>query len=188
GTVGEGVLDAVGVEVLVDEVAAVDPAAEAAGLDRPGVLHPAALVNVVDVEVAVAAAAGPEEAVEAADLVEQLADAVRLGPGERRADRAVLSVGLQQQDVAELAGLDAVEQLLAGDAVPAHEADADLQLALLRLLGQLEHLAGAGAVHRGGLLHEDVDALLDGVVEVDPAEGRRRGEDGEVDGAGPVHS
>ena len=96
GAVGEGVLDRVGVEVLVDVVAAVVPAAGALGLDRPGVLHPAALVDVVDQEVAVAAAAGPEEAVELADLVQQLADVVGLGRGERRADRAGLAVGPQQ--------------------------------------------------------------------------------------------
>ena len=40
-----------------------------------------------------------------------------------------------------------------------------------RLLGQGQHLAGAGAVDRDRLLHEDVQALLDGVAEVDPAEG-----------------
>ena len=79
GAVGEGVLDRVGVEVLVDAVAAVVPAAGALGLDRPGVLHPAAFVDVVDQEVAEAAAAGPEEAVELLDLVQQLADAVGLG-------------------------------------------------------------------------------------------------------------
>ena len=64
GAVAEGVLDRVGVEVLVDVVAAVVPAAGALGLDRPGVLHPAAFVDVVDQEVAEAAAAGPEEPVE----------------------------------------------------------------------------------------------------------------------------
>ena len=72
--VGEGVLDRVGVEVLIDVVAAVVPAAAGLGLDRPGVLHPAALVDVVDEEVAEAAAAGPQEAVEPLDLVQQLAD------------------------------------------------------------------------------------------------------------------
>src|SRR4029077_17894013 len=78
GAVLEGVLDGVDVEVLVDRVAAEVPAAGALGLDRPVALHPAALVDVVDQEVAVAAAAGPQEAVELADLVLQLAQL--LGP------------------------------------------------------------------------------------------------------------
>ena len=82
----------VGVEVLVDVVAAVVAAAGGLGLDRPGVLHPAALVDVVDEEVAERAAAGPQEAVEPLDLVQQLADVVRasgsanaepVGPGMR---------------------------------------------------------------------------------------------------------
>ena len=109
GAVGEGVFDRVGVEVLVDVVAAVAAGARALGRDRPGVLHPAALVDVVDQEVAEAAAAGPEEPVEPLDLVQQLADAVGLGAGQGRADRPGLAVGPQHDDVADLAVLDPVE-------------------------------------------------------------------------------
>ena len=69
GFVGKRVFHGVGIEVLVDVVAAIMAAAQGLGLDRPGVLHPAAMVDDVDVEVAEAAAAGPEEAVEASDLV-----------------------------------------------------------------------------------------------------------------------
>src|SRR5262249_59675213 len=47
GAVGEGVLGGIGVEVLVDVVAAVVAAAGRIGLDRPGGLSPAALVGVV---------------------------------------------------------------------------------------------------------------------------------------------
>ena len=96
------------------DVAAVVAAAEGLGLDRPGVLHPAALVDLVDVEVAEAAAAGPEEAVEPLDLVEQLADVVRLRAGREAADRAVHAVGPHGDDVADLAGLDPVVEFLAG--------------------------------------------------------------------------
>src|SRR5690606_33394907 len=45
--VGEGVLDRVAVEVLIDAVAAIVAAAAGLGFDRPCVLHPAAFVDVV---------------------------------------------------------------------------------------------------------------------------------------------
>src|SRR5205823_2057693 len=68
--VREGVFDRVGVEVLIDVIVAIRifavmTAADALGFDRPGAFHPAKLIDVVNVEVAVAAAGGPEEAVEA---------------------------------------------------------------------------------------------------------------------------
>ena len=83
--------------------------------------------------------------------------------------------------------VDAVEQLAADGAVPAHQADADLEALLLGLLAELEHLPRAGAVHGDRLLHEDVQPLGDGVGEVDPAEGRRGGEDDHVAGLEAVH-
>ena len=64
--------------------------------------------------------------------------------------------------------------------MPAHETDADLQVLLDRFVGQLEHPARARAVHGGRFLHEDVDAALDGIREMDPAKGGRRGKDGDV--------
>ena len=84
--------------------------------------------------------------------------------------------------------LDAVEQLAAGLAVAAHQADADLEVLLLGLFAQGEHLARAsGPSTRDRLFHEDVEALLDGVGEVHPAEGRRRGEDHHVARLQAVH-
>jgi len=156
------------------------PAAGALGLHRPVALHPAALVDVVDEEVAVAAAAGPQEAVELADLVLQLAHLLRPRPDLGAGLGPLLPVGLQQHDVADGAPLELLQQLGAGDAVAAHQANADLQPRLDRLLAELEHAAAARAVHRDRLLHEDVDALLNGVGEVDPAKGRRRGQDDHV--------
>src|SRR5262249_60613153 len=103
--IGEAVLDRVGVEVLVDAVAPIAPRPGALGRAGPGVFHPATLVDVVDQEVAEAAAAGPEEPVELPDLVQELADAVGLGRGEGRADRTGLAVGAQQDEVADLAVL-----------------------------------------------------------------------------------
>ena len=57
-----------------------------------------------------------------------------------------LAVGPQHDDVADLAVLDPVEQLLAGLAVPAHQADADLQVLLLDSSPRVEHLPRGGAV------------------------------------------
>ena len=45
-----------------------------------------------------------------------------------------------------------------------------------------EHAARGGAIDGERLFHEDVEALGDGVRVVDPAEGRRRGEDDDVTG------
>ncbi len=196
--VGEGVLDRVRVEVLVDEILAVVPAADRLGLHRPGLLHHAGLVDVVDVEVREHPARRPQEAVEASQLVHHLGHRLRgvadhlrrdaaldLPLGEGRPAGAVHAVGAHRDDVADLAVLDAAQQFVARVAVPAHQADADLEVLLDRLGAELEHLPGGRAVHRDRLLHEDVEALLDGVLEMQPAEGRRRGQDDDV--ARPEH-
>ncbi len=57
----EGVFDRVGVKVLVNIVATEMPAAKPLGFDGPVILHPAALVDVVDQKVAVRPAAGPQK-------------------------------------------------------------------------------------------------------------------------------
>ena len=61
--------------------------------------------------------------------------------------------------------------------MPPHQSDAHLEVLLDRLFSQLQHAACRGAIDRDGFFHEDVDALFDGVREMHPAEGRRRGED-----------
>ena len=91
------------IEILIDVLAAVGAAARRRRLHRPGVLHPAALVDVVNQEVAVAAAAGPQERVEALHLVEQLADAGRLGGRGFHGGAARHAIGPEQNQVAELA-------------------------------------------------------------------------------------
>src|SRR6266705_2374871 len=70
-SVGERVFHRVVVEVLVHRIAAVMAAAQRLGLDRPGVLRPAEMINMVDVKVAEAPTARPQEAVEALNLPEQ---------------------------------------------------------------------------------------------------------------------
>ena len=83
GAVRVGVLDGVLIEVLVDGVAAEMASAGRVSLDRPGALHPGAFIDLMDVEIAEAAAAGPQETDRPLDLVEQLADAFRLRTGQR---------------------------------------------------------------------------------------------------------
>ena len=68
-----------------------------------------------------------------------------------------------------------------------HQADAHLEVLGRRLLAQLEHPARGRAVGRHRLFHEDVQALLDGVAEMHPAEGQRRGEDGDVARLQAIH-
>src|SRR5688572_30795911 len=68
-----------------------------------------------------------------------------------------------------------------------HEANADFEVLLHGLFGEGKHAAGAWAVAREWLFHKNVEALFNGVLEVDPAEGERRGEDGDVAFAESVH-
>ncbi len=65
----------------------------------------------------------------------------------------------------------------------AHEAGADLEVLLLRRLARPEDALDAAGIRREILLHEDVDALLHGVLKVRPAEGAVRRQDGDI--AGP---
>src|SRR5262249_31944082 len=134
--VGEGVLDGIGIEVLIDVVAAEMPAAGRLSTDREGILHPAAFIDVVNVEIAVASARGPEERVEALDLIHQVADALGLALGAEERDGAVHAVGAEQEQVAHLPVADPLKELFAGVAVPAHEADADFEVMPLGLLVQ----------------------------------------------------
>src|SRR5687767_8334048 len=98
--------------------------AEALRFDGPGVFHPAEMVDVVDVEVAVATAAGPKEAVEAADLPHEFAAFTIPFGGEGGTDRAVHAVTAHEHDIAEGAILDEFVELLKVAAVTGHETDA----------------------------------------------------------------
>ena len=144
--VGERVLDR-GVEVLIDVVTAIMGAAHAQGMDRPCVLHPAAVVDDVDEEVAVAPAAGPEEAMEPPDLVFHVGDVGRLRRRLHGAQGAVHVVPRHENDVADLAVLDPRGQLLQGAAVPGM-IDAYLEVLRGGLFGELDDLAGRRAVGR----------------------------------------
>src|SRR5207247_8701916 len=68
-SIGEGVFDRIGIEILIHirlAVAAqlVMATAQRLGLDRPGVLHPTKMINMMDVKIAVAPAARPQKTVE----------------------------------------------------------------------------------------------------------------------------
>src|SRR5207248_323055 len=148
GTVGKAVLDGVVVEVLVDSVAAIMPAAGSLRLHRPGVFHPATLIEVVNQVIAVNAAAGPEKGVELFHLVEQLTDIVRLRSRVSLAGLSTHAVGLQEDQLTDLPGTDPVVEFLARRTVPARQTDADFEVALLGFLSQLEHAARARPIHR----------------------------------------
>ena len=72
-------------------------------------------------------------------------------------------------------------------AVPRHQSHAHLEVLRRRLFGQFEHLAGRRTIRGHRLLHEDIQPLLNGVGEMHPAEGQRRGEDRDVARLQAVH-
>ena len=127
GAVGEGPLDGVAVEVLAAIRAVGDAAADAVGRDRPHVLEPADLVDLVDVHLGPQAAGDPVEMHEVADLQEEFLFVGRL---RAHGDGAVHAVGADQLDLAELAVADPLDQLLAVDRVAAHQAGGDLEVLL----------------------------------------------------------
>src|SRR5256885_2521524 len=82
---------------------AVMPAAERLGVNWPGILHPAQMVDVMNVEVIVTAATGPNKTVEAPNLPKQFTRMPRPLLRKRRRHRLVHAVPAQQNDIANLA-------------------------------------------------------------------------------------
>src|ERR1051325_9541065 len=109
--------------------------------------------------------------------------------GARKASAAAVlhAVAAQEEEVADFSVLDALVKLLHVPAMARHKANADFEVLLHGLFGEGKHAAGAWTVARERLFHENVEALFNGVLEVDPAEGERRGEDGDVVFAETVH-
>ena len=133
------------------------------------------MVDMVDVKVAVATAAGPQEAMEAFDLPHHFGRVSRPFGRECRSNRAVHAVTAHKDHIADFPVLDALVEFLQRAAVPGHQADAHLQILLGSLFRKAEHAFAGRAVHGDRLLHEHVQALFDGVGEVDPAECRGGG-------------
>jgi len=141
----------------------------------------------VDVEVAEGPARSPQETVEPGNLPQQLTGLAGPGFGEGGADHSLHAVAAQHVDLADLAVLNPLVEFLHGVAVARHEADPDLEVLCVGLLGHRQHPARSRAVRGDRLFHEHVEALLDGVLEVHPAEGEGGGENGDVPGAQRVH-
>src|SRR5207249_6394168 len=81
-------------------------------LYRPGVLHPAKVIDMVNVEVAVAAAAGPKKTVKSLNLPQQLARLAGPFGGEGGSHRAVHSIAAHQDNIANFSILNPLMELL----------------------------------------------------------------------------
>src|SRR5436190_11426718 len=143
--------------------------AERLRFDRPIVLHPAEMVNVMDVEVIEASSAGPKETVEIPNLPKQLVWLARPLGCERRARRPMHPVTAHENNIAEFAILNALVQFLQPPLMARHQSDADFEVLRLCVFGQFQHFAARRAIGGQGLLHEYVQALGDSVGEMDPA-------------------
>ncbi len=119
------------------------------------------------------------------DLPGQFTHAVRL----RSCCAPTLShaVGAHRQDLADLSVPHALQEFLPCAAMPYHQTHAYLQALGVGLLREFQHPLRGGTVHGHRLLHEAMQALLDGVLKLHPAERRRRAEDHDVAGLHRVH-
>ena len=92
------------------------------------------------------------------------------------------AVGPDELDLAQLAIPHTLDELEAVARVAALQAGGDLNILLGGGLPGPNDAAQAGRVGSKGFLHEDVDALLDGVFELRGAKARIAGEHGDVAG------
>src|ERR1035437_8927740 len=165
--IGIRILHRVRVEILVHvrdsfRTLAVVAAAPRLSLYRPFVFHPTEMIDDVDVIVVEAAAAGPDEAMEALHLVEQIADAGRFGKRGEVGDGPMHPVTPLEDDLADLAVMDTLGQFLERPAVTRHQSHPYLEVFGGGVLGEAQHAFAGGAVDSDRLLHEDIEALLDG--------------------------
>src|SRR6266404_3808319 len=89
-------------------------------------------------------------------------------------------IAAQQNEIPNFAVLNALMQFLHRPAVSRHQPHSDFKVLGRRRLGQLEHSAGAWAIDGERLLHENIEVLLNGISEMDPAERWRSGENRNV--------
>src|SRR2546423_9993610 len=98
------------------------------------------MIDMVDIKVIETSAARPEKTVETANLPEQFALRVTdpFG-GKGGTDRSVHAVAAHQNDIANLAVLNALMKLLERPAVAGHQADTAFLILRAGLFPELEH-------------------------------------------------
>ena len=144
-------------------------------------------VDVVDVLLDDVIAAGPDEVVPVAHLVLHFGQVRTLlakrvaGEDPEQRDRPAVPIDPHRQDVADGAVVDPLDRFDILRLMMALQADADLEVLLLRLGGGGDHAVDADRVGRHRLLHEHMLAGPDGGLEMDRPEARRRGEQHDVD-------
>ena len=93
GSIAKGVLDRIGVKVLVDKVAPIVTSAAGDRPHRPIVLHPTRLIDVVNQEIADGTATEPQEAMKVLDLMHQIAKVGVVSRCRRRTGRPSHAIG-----------------------------------------------------------------------------------------------
>ena len=120
------------------------PSAHALHGDRPAALGPAGDIDVVDQPVHDEAAVQPGEVAVVGDLVSQLALARRLG---LEAHGPMHAVGAQQDQVANRAIVQSLDDLLTGPVVSPHQTACDLKVLRFRCLPRSQDSANPGSIH-----------------------------------------
>src|SRR6478672_1393567 len=90
-------------------------------LHRPRIFHPAKMIDVMDVKIAVAAAASPKETMKLTNLPKQLARVARPFCRESVSHRPVHAITAHQDEISDLAVLDAFMQFLQRAAMTRHQ-------------------------------------------------------------------
>ena len=149
--------------------------------------HPVGHVEVVDVLLDDVVAAKPVEHVPILHLVLHLGRGttpllLQISAPGLGAHRTAIPINAHVEDVANRAIMEPADRGEVVGLMPALEADADLEILLLRLLGCGKHLTHTGTVHGHGLLHEDMFTLAHGFLEHPGTQSRRRRENNHVGG------
>ena len=116
----KGVFNGIRVEVLVNKwltigINSVMSTAQRLCIHRPCILHPAKVVNMVNIKVVEASATGPQEAVEPPNLIFKVAHVIWLGCRLKRSGRTVHSVNPHKNDFSQFTVSNSIMQLLQTD-------------------------------------------------------------------------
>ncbi len=99
------------------------------------------MIDDVNVKIAVTSAAGPDETVEALDLIRDLGNVLWLDRREAGGHRRAFAIAAHQYDFAQLTAMDAISQLLQMTSMTGHETHAHFQVLGGSLVCQIEHPA-----------------------------------------------